>query len=177
MQLGKPAAFPGIGIWAACGERMEGVHYNGVLLFTSFLLPVPHLDSFLRKLSSAILFIVHLLRLRTRATITTMPSQAVQRISVRWLPDAAYEDTDTVALNVGGYFIDLRVVKKSGAIQWSRAGERVVLKEDPRTCRYLSSWNRWLTQLHSYIPMDSHHRLARPDHSRRRSLREAAEWR
>lgn len=106
-----------------------------------------------------------------------MPSQAVQRISVRWLPDAAYEDTDTVALNVGGYFIDLRVVKKSGAIQWSRAGERIVLKEDPRKCRYLPSRNRWLTWLHSYIPMDSHYRLARPDHSRRRSLREAAEWR
>ncbi|KXH38218.1 hypothetical protein CSAL01_08776 [Colletotrichum salicis] len=37
-----------------------------------------------------------------------MPSQAVRRISIRWLPEPAYEDTDTTALNVGGYFIDLR---------------------------------------------------------------------
>lgn len=87
-----------------------------------------------------------------------MPSQAVQRISVRWLPEAAYEDTDTVALNVGGYFIDLRVVKESGAIQWSRAGERIVLKEDPRTSHDLPSHrNRWLTQLNSYLSMDSYY--------------------
>lgn len=61
-----------------------------------------------------------------------MPSQAVRRISLRWLPDPAFEDTDTVALNVGGYFVDLRVTKDTGAIQWSRAGERIVLKEVPR---------------------------------------------
>ncbi|RSL88337.1 hypothetical protein CDV31_016079 [Fusarium ambrosium] len=81
-----------------------------------------------------------------------MPSQAVQRISIRWLPDAAYEDTDTVALNVGGYFIDLRVVKKSGAIQWSRAGERIVLKEDPPTFR----WTHIIDSLDLTIPDDAH---------------------
>ncbi|CAH0005078.1 unnamed protein product [Clonostachys byssicola] len=59
------------------------------------------------------------------------PSQAVQRISIRWLPEPAYEDTDTIALNVGGYFIDLRVVKETGSIQWSRAGERILLEENP----------------------------------------------
>ncbi|KAH8200344.1 hypothetical protein TruAng_005497 [Truncatella angustata] len=32
-----------------------------------------------------------------------IPSQAVQRISIRWLPEPAYEDTDTIALNVGGW--------------------------------------------------------------------------
>ncbi|KAL2670244.1 hypothetical protein Neosp_014711 [[Neocosmospora] mangrovei] len=81
-----------------------------------------------------------------------MPSQAVQRISIRWLPDAAYEDTDTVALNVGGYFIDLRVVKESGAIQWSRAGERIVLKEDPPTFR----WTHIIDSLDLTIPDDAH---------------------
>lgn len=61
-----------------------------------------------------------------------MASQVVQRISIQWLPEPAYEDTDTIALNVGGYFIDLRVEKETKVIQWSRAGERILLKEDPR---------------------------------------------
>ncbi|KAH8667051.1 hypothetical protein BX600DRAFT_511927 [Xylariales sp. PMI_506] len=65
-----------------------------------------------------------------------MTTQILKRISIRWLPDAAYEDTDTIALNVGGYFIDLRVQKNDGNIQWSRAGERSILKEDPLTCRW-----------------------------------------
>jgi hypothetical protein len=73
-------------------------------------------------------------------------SQAVQRISIRWLPEPAYEDTDTVALNVGGYFIDLRVVKETGSIQWSRAGERILLKENP--CE--------LSQSHFLRAMSSH---------------------
>lgn len=61
-----------------------------------------------------------------------MPSEAVQRISIRWLPEPAYEDTTTVALNVAGYFIDLRVAKKDSTIQWSRAGEKIMLKSEPR---------------------------------------------
>lgn len=61
-----------------------------------------------------------------------MPSQALKRISIRWLPEPAYEDTDTIALNVEGYFVDLRVKKEDSTIQWSRAGERIVLKHEPR---------------------------------------------
>lgn len=60
-----------------------------------------------------------------------MRSQALQRISLRWLPDAAFEDTKTIALNVGRYFIDLRVTTQGSTIQWSRAGERIILKEEP----------------------------------------------
>lgn len=72
-----------------------------------------------------------------------MASQVVKRISIRWLPEPAFEDTDTIALNVGGYFIDLRVEKETQAIQWSRAGERILLKDDPRellpSSQYLES--------------------------------------
>jgi hypothetical protein len=60
-----------------------------------------------------------------------MKSQTVERISIRWLPDEAYEDTRTIALNVGGYFIDLRATKENPSIQWSHAGELIVLKEEP----------------------------------------------
>lgn len=59
-----------------------------------------------------------------------VPSQVVQRISIRWLPDVAFEDTTTVALNVGGYFVDLRVTIADQSIQWSQAGERIILKRD-----------------------------------------------
>ncbi|KAH6987152.1 hypothetical protein EDB80DRAFT_731432 [Ilyonectria destructans] len=65
-----------------------------------------------------------------------MKGQAVERISIRWLPDPAFEDTRTVALNVGGYFIDLRTTKDEPSIQWSHAGELTILKEEPFTCRW-----------------------------------------
>ncbi|KAH7121850.1 hypothetical protein B0J13DRAFT_159120 [Dactylonectria estremocensis] len=65
-----------------------------------------------------------------------MKGQTVERISIRWLPDEAFEDTRTIALNVGGYFIDLRVTKENPSIQWSHAGELTILKEEPFTCRW-----------------------------------------
>ncbi|KAK7416657.1 hypothetical protein QQZ08_011923 [Neonectria magnoliae] len=65
-----------------------------------------------------------------------MKGQAVERISIRWLPDPAFEDTRTVAINVGGYFIDLRTTKEGPSIQWSHAGELTILKDEPFTCRW-----------------------------------------
>lgn len=53
------------------------------------------------------------------------------RVSMQWPPDAPFEDTNTIALNVGGYFVDLRIVPTDQTIQWTRAGERLVLAEDP----------------------------------------------
>ncbi|KAK1635509.1 hypothetical protein BDP81DRAFT_481840 [Colletotrichum phormii] len=81
-----------------------------------------------------------------------MPSQAVQRISIRWLPEPAYEDTDTIALNVRGYFIDLRVTKETRTIQWSRAGERITLKTEPPTFR----WTHIIDSLNLTVPDDAH---------------------
>lgn len=57
--------------------------------------------------------------------------QILQRISLQWLPEHAFEDTTTIALNVGGYFMDLRVTTKGGLLQWSRAGERKTVKKNP----------------------------------------------
>ncbi|KAK7413360.1 hypothetical protein QQX98_007737 [Neonectria punicea] len=81
-----------------------------------------------------------------------MQSQVLQRVSVRWLPDPAYEDTETVALNVGGFFIDLRVTKETSTIQWSRAGERIILKQEPLTCR----WTHIIDSLGLTIPDEAH---------------------
>ena len=59
--------------------------------------------------------------------------QVLRRISLRWLPEAAFEDTETIALNVGGFFMDLRVSTADGSLQWSRAGQRITLKQNPCT--------------------------------------------
>lgn len=90
-----------------------------------------------------------------------MKGQAVERISIRWLPDPAFEDTRTVALNVGGYFIDLRTTKEEPSIQWSHAGELTILKEEPCKFLFLLKSRTSLTQYLSYVSMDTHHRLAR----------------
>jgi hypothetical protein len=55
------------------------------------------------------------------------------RISLRWLPDAASEPTDTLVFNVGSYFMDLRVLKAKSSIDWGMAGERQILTQDPRS--------------------------------------------
>jgi hypothetical protein len=72
--------------------------------------------------------------------------QILKRISVRWLPDEAYENTDTIALNVGGFYMDLRIVTADQSLEWSRAGERkAVISEDPTTFQ----WTRLIDSLGS----------------------------
>jgi hypothetical protein len=63
--------------------------------------------------------------------IKTTP-QILKRVSIRWPPDPALEDTETIALNVAGYYMDLRVTLADKTLQWSRAGERKTLGENPR---------------------------------------------
>ncbi|KAF2798706.1 hypothetical protein K505DRAFT_392877 [Melanomma pulvis-pyrius CBS 109.77] len=62
--------------------------------------------------------------------------QILRRISMRWLPDPAFENTDTIALNVGGYFMDLRVATADESLEWSRAGERKELGRIPLTFQW-----------------------------------------
>jgi hypothetical protein len=61
------------------------------------------------------------------------------RISLRWLPDAASEPTDTLVFGVGAYYLDLRVLKSNNSIDWALAGERQVISTDPSKLSYLSS--------------------------------------
>jgi hypothetical protein len=63
-----------------------------------------------------------------------MAARLSTRVSLRWLPDPPYEPTDTIVLNVGSYFMDLRIRKQDGEIDWAMAGERMILSEDP--CQY-----------------------------------------
>jgi hypothetical protein len=54
------------------------------------------------------------------------------RVSLRWLPDPAFENTDTIVLSLMGWYVDLRVDKSSGKIDWAIAGQRIVESQDPR---------------------------------------------
>ncbi|PYH68446.1 uncharacterized protein BO88DRAFT_454143 [Aspergillus vadensis CBS 113365] len=56
------------------------------------------------------------------------PSQSrlSTRISIRWVPEPAFENTDTIVMSVAGWYVDLRVDKTSGDIDWAIAGQRVV---------------------------------------------------
>jgi len=53
------------------------------------------------------------------------------RISIRWLPDPASEPSDVLVYNVGSYYLDLRILKESGEIEWAFAGERQVISTEP----------------------------------------------
>lgn len=48
------------------------------------------------------------------------------RLSFRWVPEPAAENTDTSVLYVGTWFVDLRVDKATSAIDWAMAGERII---------------------------------------------------
>ncbi|KAL3459233.1 hypothetical protein BJX64DRAFT_265259 [Aspergillus heterothallicus] len=52
-------------------------------------------------------------------------SRLSTRISLRWPPEPAYENTDTIVLSVDSWYVDLRVDRASGAIDWAIAGERL----------------------------------------------------
>ena len=62
-----------------------------------------------------------------------MAAQLSTRVSLRFLPDEPSEPTDTLVLNVGQYYMDLRVLKADTSIDWSMAGQRFILKDDPRS--------------------------------------------
>ncbi|KAF2703243.1 hypothetical protein K504DRAFT_474097 [Pleomassaria siparia CBS 279.74] len=79
---------------------------------------------------------------------TRTTPQVLKRVSMRWLPDPAFENTHTLALNVGGYFMDLRIATAENTLEWSRAGERKELSRNPLTCQ----WTRIIDSLGSTNP-------------------------
>ncbi|OJJ30007.1 hypothetical protein ASPWEDRAFT_122188 [Aspergillus wentii DTO 134E9] len=58
------------------------------------------------------------------------------RISLRWQPDPPFEYTDTVVMSVQGWYLDLRVEKETGKIDWAIAGKRIVESEETRRVRF-----------------------------------------
>ncbi|KAJ5557131.1 hypothetical protein N7494_001046 [Penicillium frequentans] len=50
-------------------------------------------------------------------------STILTRISMRWVPHPPFGTTDTLALAVGEWYVDLRVDRQSGGIDWALAGQ------------------------------------------------------
>lgn len=61
-----------------------------------------------------------------------MAASASVRHGFRWDKDDFEELTNTLALNVGGWYIDLRYFLKDKKIEWAMAGKRETLSKDPR---------------------------------------------
>jgi hypothetical protein len=66
-----------------------------------------------------------------------MAARISRRISIRWLPEEASEPTDTLVLSLGGWYVDLRIDKATGGIDWALAGQRIVTSQDPRMLKLL----------------------------------------
>lgn len=54
------------------------------------------------------------------------------RVSLRWLPEPAHETTDTIVMSVKDWYLDLRMDKQTGEIDWAIAGQRLIESEEPR---------------------------------------------
>lgn len=54
------------------------------------------------------------------------------RVSLRWLPEPANETTDTIVMSVKDWYLDLRMDKETGMIDWAIAGLRIVESQEPR---------------------------------------------
>ncbi|KAK5796691.1 hypothetical protein VI817_005975 [Penicillium citrinum] len=74
------------------------------------------------------------------------------RVSLRFLPDPPSETTDTIVLSVGEYYLDLRMDKKSGAIDWGMAGTNVA--ENPNETPLKISFTRELDSLNEIGMVD-----------------------
>ncbi|ETI22621.1 hypothetical protein G647_06697 [Cladophialophora carrionii CBS 160.54] len=69
-----------------------------------------------------------------------MSSRLSTRLSIRWVPGEPSEPTNTLVMSVGGWYVDLRITKADGSIEWGMAGERLILSREPLTCK----WTHWI---------------------------------
>ncbi|KAJ5586790.1 uncharacterized protein N7459_002555 [Penicillium hispanicum] len=53
------------------------------------------------------------------------------RISLRWLPEPAQETTDTIVMSVKDWYLDLRMDRQTGDIDWAISGQRIIESQDP----------------------------------------------
>ncbi|OJJ43636.1 hypothetical protein ASPZODRAFT_154473 [Penicilliopsis zonata CBS 506.65] len=58
-------------------------------------------------------------------------SRQSTRVSLRWPPEPAFESTDTLVLSVKYWYVDVRVDKESGRLDWGIAGQRLVESKEP----------------------------------------------
>lgn len=51
---------------------------------------------------------------------------------MRWGSETPFETTDTLVITVGEWYVDLRVDKQSGELDWALAGECIQESKNPR---------------------------------------------
>ncbi|KAL6234333.1 hypothetical protein BDW75DRAFT_169487 [Aspergillus navahoensis] len=54
-----------------------------------------------------------------------MTKRLSTRISLRWPPEPPFENTDTLVLSVGNWYVDLRVNRNTATLDWAIAGKRL----------------------------------------------------
>lgn len=59
-------------------------------------------------------------------------SHASTRVSLRWLPEPPFENTETLVVTVAEWYFDLRVNKQSGTVDWAIAGQCLLKDVNPR---------------------------------------------
>lgn len=59
------------------------------------------------------------------------------RVSIRWPPEDAYENTETTVISVNNFFVDLRVEKQTRRLDWAIAGVRLVDQNDSSVFSFL----------------------------------------
>ncbi|EMC92810.1 hypothetical protein BAUCODRAFT_263048 [Baudoinia panamericana UAMH 10762] len=85
-----------------------------------------------------------------------MPPNISLRESIRWLPDEAYEDTNTVVLTSGEQrFVDVRLRKtdegtrgQDPEIDWAFAGTATSTQASPDTDNTHTTWYHWIDSRH-----------------------------
>ncbi|CAK7239652.1 MAG: hypothetical protein STHCBS139747_001086 [Sporothrix thermara] len=70
------------------------------------------------------------------------------RISIRWGDEPASEPTTTLVMGVGGYFMDLRVNRSDGSVDWAFAGRRETVSVSPLHCR----WHHIIDSRNTFAP-------------------------
>ncbi|KAJ5492330.1 hypothetical protein N7453_010427 [Penicillium expansum] len=68
----------------------------------------------------------------SKVSLPALESSLTTRISMRWASETPFETTDTLVITVGEWYVDLRVDKQSGKIDWALAGECIQESKDPR---------------------------------------------
>lgn len=69
-----------------------------------------------------------------------MAARISTRISIKWADEPVSEPTDTLVLSLGGYYVDLRIARVDGSIDWALAGQRIVVSEQPRESKLSSDF-------------------------------------
>jgi hypothetical protein len=65
-----------------------------------------------------------------------MTKRLSTRISLRWPPEPPFENTDTLVLSVGNWYVDLRVDRETATLDWAIAGERLQNANSSTTTSY-----------------------------------------